>query len=165
METIYSANLLQVFGWRLLFALIIFVAGAGFAWQQWRGSGTQRNRGWGCLSLTSAAVVSLYLVALVFISFISGTHTLTAELTIKRYVTNDQGARYNLDFVRAQTEFDVPKRAYELVTQGECYQVTYYHDYLADYNPITLLLGKPYLYESSPFVTEIAHPAEPSACE
>jgi hypothetical protein len=164
MEMIYAANLLQIFGWRLLLALIVFVVGAGFAWQLWRGSDTQRNRGWGCLSLVGAVAVNLYLVGLVFISIISGTRSLTAELTIKRYVSNDQGASYNLDFVQAQTEFDVPKPAYDLVEQGECYQVTYYHDFLTDYNPITLLLGEVYPYESSPFVTEIARPDEPGAC-
>jgi hypothetical protein len=165
METIYTANLLQVFGWRLLIALIIFVAGAGFAWQQLRDRSAQRNRGWGCLSLVGAAVVSLYLIGLVFISFASGTRTLTAELTIKRLISDGESSSYNLDFVMAQTDFDVPKRAYDLVEQGECYQVTYYHDYLADYNPITMLLGEVYVYESSPFVTKIAQPAEPSACE
>ena len=164
METIYTANLLQVFGWRLLFVLLILVGGTVYARQLWRGNGVQRNRGWGCLLFAGTAAISLYLIALTVVSFAIGSRAITAELTIKRYVTNDQGGSYNLDFVLAQTDFDVPKRAYNMVEQGECYRVTYYHDYLADYNPITLLLGKPYEYESSAFVAEIARLAEPGTC-
>ena len=165
METIYTANFLQVFGWRLLLALVILVAGVGFVRQWLRDSSTQKDRGLGCLLLVGTTGVSLYLIALVIISFTNGTRSLTAELTIKRYVSNDQGASYNLDFVQAQTDFDVPRRAYDLVAQGQCYQVTYYHDYLAEYNPVTLLLGEAYVYESSAFVTKIALPAEPGACQ
>lgn len=163
MEPIYTANFLQVFGWRLLFIVLVFTLGAGFVYQ--KRHGTNKERWLSYLVLGGATIATLYLVGLTLLSFQAGPRTLTAELTIKRLISNDEGSRYNLDFVQVQTDFDVPKRAYDLVTKGECYQITYYHDYLDDYNPITLLIGKPYEYESSAFVAEIAPPAEPSDCE
>ena len=163
MEPIYTANFLQVFGWRLLLIFLIFAGGAGFVYQ--RRHSTNKERWLSYLVLAGATVVTLYFVGLTLLSFNAGPRTLTAELTIKRLVSNDDGEQYNLDFVQAQTDFNVPKRAYDLVTKGECYRVTYYHDYLDDYNPITLLIGKAYEYESSAFVAEIAPPAEPSDCE
>jgi len=165
METIYAANVLGVFGWRLVIALFVLVAGVTFVRYWQRESKTRRDRFLGSLLLVGALTTSLYLMAMIAVSFTGGTRTLTAELTTKRAVSNAENSSYNLDFASAQTDFTVPLRAYDLVEEGQCYQVTYYHDYGKEYSPINLLRGEDSPYESSAHVAEIARSNEAAACQ
>lgn len=111
MDTIYSASLLRIFGWRLLLALLALLLGVVYG-RRWRQDGRpRRHRLLGSAIIVGAILISQYLLALVFVSVNAGTRILTAELTAKRVVADSEQSRYSLDFARAQSEFTVSRGA------------------------------------------------------
>lgn len=131
MTEIYSATLIDAFQSQLitlaiLFGLSIISIPGIFR----RGASTVSRIVIGVLVLI-LIIADLVMAAITFYQYTNGAETITAALARKQVIqTNapdNQGTNttYHLSFPPA-TEFDVPKDAYDKVTEKTCYQVTFY---------------------------------------
>ena len=129
---IYTANPLQAFSGQLIGGAFLVGLGliAGVSVFVQRNISKLQRAATGCLGI----ILLLFGVALLVVTFFmytAGAETLNARLARKRIVQQSDSNNtstinvYRLEF-GATTQFDVPQEAYDKMTQGTCYQVTYY---------------------------------------
>lgn len=129
-DTIYSANLWQVFSSSILGILFFFlIASAG--WLFLRGEKKPRADIPLIAAVTLLSLTGVIMAATTVYSFTLGSKTLIGRLSEKTEFTSNTGrgtdARHYRLYFGTQNAFELAdKGAFDKMIQGECYQITAY---------------------------------------